>query len=79
MKSSVVRLIVTIAAIIVIFWLIGLALRLASWLLEVLLPVAAVILIAAIVVAWYRRSRPSSHTGNKKESLKISRDTSNKK
>lgn len=78
MKTPLSRLIVTIAAIIVIFWLIGLAFKVAGWLLNLLLPAAALILIIAIIISWYK----SQHTVTRdkaKDSLKISRDTSDKK
>jgi Flp pilus assembly protein TadB len=79
MKPSPTRLIVTIAAIIVVFWLIGLALKVAGWLLNLLLPVAAAVLIVAIVSAWYRQPKSPRRTSQKKEPLRISRDTSDKK
>lgn len=65
------RLIIGIAAIIVVFWLIGLAIKLTAWLLNLLLPVAAVILIIAVIVSW--RERQKSPT------LKVTRDTSDTK
>lgn len=68
------RRIVIIAAIIVGFWLIGLAIRIAGWILHLLLPVAAIILIIAVILNWRHRS-----ANPKKNSLKISRDTSDKK
>lgn len=76
MNKSWTKYIVTIAAVIVVFWLIGLAIRLAGWLLNLLLPVAALVLVVAIVMAWRRQKpRPSSS----RQSLKISRDTSDNK
>lgn len=79
-SRSLSRLIVTIAVIIVAFWIIGTAIKIASWLLNLLLPVAAVILIVAIILSWRKApSQKQQSTHHPKESLKISRDTSDKK
>ncbi len=70
MKQSLPQIIVTIAAIIIGIWLLGLALRVAGWLLNLLLPVAVVIIIIAIVMSWRRKQQGP---------IKISRDTSDTK
>ena len=73
------RRITIIAAIVVIFWLIGLAIKLTGWLLNLLLPVAAVILIVAIILSWYKPDKKSATRRSTKEPLRITRDTSDKK
>ena len=75
------RRIVFIAAIIVIFSLIGFAIRLAGWLFNLLLPAAALIILIALILSWSRRSRSRkpSTTYKQREPLRISRDTRDKK
>lgn len=69
MKSrSLPRLIVFVAALIVLLWLVGAAIKLAGWLLNLLLPAAALVIIVALVISWKNRRSPKI--------LKVSRDTS---
>lgn len=80
MKIS--RLVITIAIIIVVAWCIGQLFRLAAWLLNGLVGVAAVILIAAIIYRWFNASKNTSHaysTNTKKNPLKIEREPSKEK
>lgn len=77
MKTPLTRLIITIAAIIVIFWLIGLALKITAWLLNLLLPAAALILIIALVYRFI--SQKPAATTSKKAPLKIEREPSKEK
>lgn len=77
MKTPLTRLIITIAAIIVIFWLIGLALKITAWLLNLLLPAAALILIIALVYRFI--SQKPTATTSKKAPLKIEREPSKEK
>lgn len=75
------RRIIIIAAVIVIFWLIGLTIKLAGWLLNLLLPVAALIITAAIIFSWSKPQKKSTTqtSDTTKEPLKVSRDTSDKR
>jgi undecaprenyl pyrophosphate phosphatase UppP len=78
-SKSLYRLIVTIAVIIVGLWLVLLAFKIAGWLLNILLPVAAVVLIVAVIMSWGRKSGASEAHPRKSKTLKISRDTSDNK
>lgn len=71
------RLIVIIAAIVVVAWLIGLFLRLAAWILNGLVGVAAIILIAALIYRWFNSVNTARAT--KKGPLKIEREPSKEK
>lgn len=77
MKDIWIRRVIIISIIIVIFWVIGLLLKLAGWILSLLLPVAAIILIVAIIVSWYKPQHTAKY--DKKEPIRIARDTSDKK
>ena len=63
MKLS--RVIFVIAAIVVGVWLVGLAIKLAAWVINSLLYIAAVIVIIGIVRYWWENRRKSS--GSDKE------------
>ena len=76
MQNSLIRLIITIAAIIVGAWLIILAFKLAAWIINGLIGVAAVILVGAII---YRFVRQRPATTSKKAPLKIEREPSKEK
>lgn len=65
MKLS--RVIYIIAAIIVGVWLFGLAIKLAAWLINSLLYIAAVIVIIGIVRTWWE----SRHKSTDKQSSKV--------
>lgn len=76
MQKSLIRLIITIAAIIVGAWLIILAFKLAAWIINGLISVAAVVLIVAIV---YRFVRQQPSTTSKRSRLRIEREPSKEK
>lgn len=76
MQKSLIRLIITIAAIIVGAWLIILAFKLAAWIINGLIGVAAVVLIVAIV---YRFVRQQPSTTSKRSRLRIEREPSKEK
>ena len=71
------RLIVIIAAIVVVAWLIGLFLRIAAWILNGLVGVAAIILIVALIYRWFNNINAAQTT--KKGPLKIEREPSKEK
>ena len=77
MKTSLTRLIITIAIIIVGAWLVMLAFKVAAWLINGLVGVAAVIIIAAIIYRFTIQKPSSSST--KKDPLKIEREPSKEK
>ncbi len=76
MNNSLIRLIITTAAIIVGAWLIILAFKLAAWIINGLIGVAAVVLIVAIV---YRFVRQQPSTTSKRSRLRIEREPSKEK
>jgi membrane protein implicated in regulation of membrane protease activity len=78
MQNSLIRLIITIAAIIVGAWLIILAFKLATWIINGLIGVAAVIVIIALAYRFVRQAPPSS-SPSKKTPLKIEREPSKEK
>lgn len=77
MQNSLIRLIITIAAIIVGAWLIILAFKLAAWIINGLIGVAAVIVVIALVYRFVRQAPSSSPS--KKAPLKIEREPSKEK
>ncbi|OYX53847.1 hypothetical protein B7Y92_01380 [Candidatus Saccharibacteria bacterium 32-50-13] len=77
MKTSLTRLIITIAIIIVGAWLVMLAFKVAAWLINGLVGVAAVIIIAAVIYRFVVQKPSSSST--KKAPLKIEREPSKEK
>ncbi len=79
-KDTIIRLAVSLSAIIIVLWLMVWVIKAFGWFLNVLAPVAAVIIIAAIVYAVITQQKNSSpKSSSKKAPLKITRDTSNKK
>lgn len=77
MKTSLTRLIITIAIIIVGAWLVMLAFKVAAWLINGLVGIAAVIIIAAVIYRFTVQKPSSSST--KKAPLKIEREPSKEK
>jgi uncharacterized membrane protein len=74
MQPIILRRIIIIAILIVVLWLIVTVIKLAVWILNLLLPVAVAILIIAFVFSWRSPRKPTKRS-EKKESLKIRRDT----
>lgn len=77
-KRQLIRLIITIAVIIVVVWLIGLAFKAIAWLLNGLIGIAALVLIAALIYAFVHQPR-KARGGAKKPPLKIEREPSKEK
>ena len=76
-NQQLVRLVITIAIIIVVAWLIGLAFKAIAWLLNSLVGIAAIILIIALIYS--RRKSPTTHSPSKKPPLKLEREPSKEK
>ena len=77
MKTSLTRLIISIAIIIIGAWLVMLAFKVAAWLINGLVGIAAVIIIAAVIYRFTVQKPSSSST--KKAPLKIEREPSKEK
>ena len=77
MKTSLTRLIISIAIIIIGAWLVMLAFKVAAWLINGLVGIAAVIIIAAVIYRFAVQKPSSSST--KKAPLKIEREPSKEK
>ena len=73
MKSPFIKLVITVAAVIVGAWLLMLAFRFAAWLIDGLIGIAAVVIVVAII---YRFATKRSTSSTKKTPLKIKREPS---
>lgn len=76
--NQILRLITSIAVIIVMAWLVIAVFRFAAWLINGLIGVAALVLIAALVYRSFKKStnQPPNKQSNQKPPLKIEREPS---
>ena len=78
-NRQLIRLIITIAIIIVAVWLIGLVFKAITWLLNGLVGVAALILIIALIYSFVRKPSRTTNDSSKKPPLKLEREPSKEK
>ena len=74
-----IRLIITVAIIIVAVWLIGFVFKAIAWLLNGLVGVAALVLIVALVYSFIHKPSSATPRASKKPPLKLEREPSKEK